>query len=616
MMKNIIWTLREPIACGIFTMLGIFLPGGWGIAAFLLAIGLGGYTQTKEGLEDMIYRKHLNVELLMILSAIGACLIGSYQEGAILIFIFSLSGALENLTLDHSQKEIRSLMQLQPQEAIRQLENGTTEEVKVEDLLIGDRVIVAAGKTIPVDGRILEGVTSVEEAMVTGESIPVEKTLNSLVYGGTLNVSGPIVIEVTHNSDDILIQKIVRMVEEAEKHPSKTSQRIEMIENSYAKLVLIGVLIAVLVPVLFFNEAIQDAFYRGMILLVVASPCALIASTSPATLSAISNGAKKGILVKGGKYFEAMADIKAVLFDKTGTLTQGKMSVTDVYFIEDQQELSDILYSIEQHSTHPLAKAIVDYFKEKGAKILELGEIEERPGLGIAAYYQDKQYSLGKITYVLKEDKAILKAAARFLDEGKSLVYVSVEGHLIGVIALLDTLRQDAEDLIEWLTKEDIASVMITGDVQSTAKKIARQLELTSFIAESLPQEKADHVLALKESYGSVMMVGDGINDAPALANADIGIAMSGGSDIAMETADIILVKDSLNNIRYGLELSRRLRRIVYQNIIFALAVMITLVIMTLLNNMSLPFGVVGHEGSTILVILNSLRLLKPLTNA
>lgn len=616
-MKKTLWSLKETLICGVLLVTGLTINNQWSDAIYILAIMIGGYNQTKEGITDTLENKHLNVELLMILSAIGACLIGNALEGAILIFIFSLSGALEELTLDRSQREIQSLMALQPTEATRLKDNGSTEVVAVEDLKIGDKLIVAVGDTIPTDAIIYNGKSSLEEAAITGEALPVEKTVGDAVFGGTMNVTHPLTLEVNSEPGDTLIQKIVRMVEEAQNFPSKTARFIDTLEDYYARVVLVVVFLVILIPILFMGESFDASFYRGMVLLVVASPCALIASVTPATLSAISNGAKRGILVKGGIHFENMMDTKAVAFDKTGTLTQGVPELTDLLILSDEKEVAMAVVAIEQYSSHPLANAIVSGLFKK----YELDEypvadnIEERAGFGISGIYQGSHYKIGKLEYMEDDEQSIVDQALLWSQKGSSIVYIEKDHQLIGVLGLIDVVRPEARALVSWLNTQGIATIMITGDVEETAQFIAKDIGLTRVVAKALPHEKANIINDLEKEYGTVVMVGDGINDAPALANASIGIAMGGGTDIAMEAADIILVKDDITSIQYAIQLSQRLRKIVIQNIVFSMSVIAILVVSNFMNKVSLPLGVVGHEGSTILVILNSLRLLKPIKN-
>lgn len=606
-MKNLLWSLKEAIMCGVLLAIGLVSDNA---LVYILAIVIGGYHQTKEGLIDTFQNKHLNVELLMILSAIGACLIGYYSEGAILIFIFSLSGALEDYTLDQSKREIRAMMALQPTTATRVLSNGSTEAVAVEELKVGDNIIVAMGETFPIDALITEGRSSIEEAAITGESLPKEKSIGETVFGGTLNISHPLTLSVSTDVSDTLIQKIVRMVEEAQQFPSKTARLIDKIEDSYARIILVSVFLMIAIPFFFMNVPFEDAFYKGMILLVVASPCALIASVTPATLAAISNGARNGILVKGGIHFENLVDVKAVAFDKTGTLTYGLPSLTDV-FMEDKTHAAAIV-AIENYSSHPLASAIVKGLSKQYniSDTDSVSSVLEKPGFGIEGVYEGRLYRLGNSDFMSHHNEALDAKSVSWASAGKSLVFVECDGVAVALLGLADEVREDARTLVSWLASRKIETIMITGDNEKTAQHIANQIGITRVIASCLPHEKADIVKNLEEEYGSVVMMGDGINDAPALANASVGIAMGSGTDIAIEAADIILVKDDVSNLAYALALSYRLRRIVIQNIVFSFAVIILLVAANFMSFVSLPLGVVGHEGSTILVILNSLRLL------
>ena len=579
----------------------------------ILAIAVGGYEETVEGIKDTIENKSLNVELLMIFSAIGASLIGYYMEGAILIFIFALAGSLEAVTLDRSKREIASLMELQPTEATLRLEDGSTQVVSVSDLNLNDVILVAVGEIIPTDAMIIEGTSSLEEAAITGESLPVEKTIGDSVYGGTMNMSHPLTLMVDTDIKDTLIQKIVRMVDDAQNYPSKTARFLDEMEDKYARVVLLAVALTIIIPIIFFKEDFNSAFYRGMILLVVASPCALVASVTPATLSAISNGAKRGILVKGGIHFENMMDTKAIAFDKTGTLTEGVPTLSNIELLKNEQDIIEAIIAIERYSTHPLAGAIVTGLMAKYqiSETEDVSSVEEKSGYGVSGIYKNQQYHVGKLDYILNHNDSLVSQAKQWAKEGQSLVFVAVDNEMVGALGLIDKIRPEAKDLIQQLQAQGIQTIMITGDNQETAQKIGNELGIDRILAQTLPDEKAQIIRDLENEYETVIMVGDGINDAPALANASIGVAMGGGTDIAMEAADVILVKNDIQSVGYAIDLSKRLRKIVLQNIIFSFSVILILVISNFIDFINLPLGVIGHEGSTILVILNSLRLLK-----
>ncbi|MED0659499.1 heavy metal translocating P-type ATPase [Bacillus smithii] len=581
---------------------------------YLLAFAIGGFAKAKEGIEETIKNKELNVEILMIVAAIGSASIGYWTEGAVLIFIFSVSGALETYTMNKSQKEISSLMDLQPEEAWR-ITNGNLERVPVSSLNIGDLIIVKPGERIPSDGRIVKGSSSVDESAITGESMPVTKQLGEEVFAGTVNINGSITVEITKRSNETLFQKIIELVQSAQSEKSPSQLFIEKFEGRYVKVVLAVVLLMMFLPHYLFGWSWNETFYRAMVLLVVASPCALVASIMPATLAAISNGARNGILVKGGVHLENLSHLKAIAFDKTGTLTKGKPEVTDIIVRNGLEEahLIQMAASIENQSNHPLAQAIVKFAEDKKIPLLEVDQLEDVAGSGVKAAMGGEEWKIGKAEFVGK-DEALSFAngkAKELASEGKTVVFVRDSNGIAALFALKDSIRPDAKKAIDLLRQEGIYTIMLTGDSDKTAYTIGKEAHLDGYIAECLPQHKADYVKKIMEKYGTVAMVGDGINDAPALATANVGIAMGEGTDAALETADIILMKNDLAKIANAIQLSKRMNKIVKQNIVFSIAVIMLLICSNFLQILDLPFGVIGHEGSTILVILNGLRLLK-----
>ncbi|PEI83130.1 heavy metal translocating P-type ATPase [Bacillus pseudomycoides] len=603
---------------------GIFILAGWiltknevttaGIIFYILAYLTGGYVKAKEGITDTIEEKDLNVEMLMIFAAIGAAIIGYWAEGAILIFIFALSGAMETYTLSKSQKEISALLDLQPEEALR-ISNGMEERIPVDQLQIDDIILIKPGERLPADGVIYTGETNIDEAAITGEPIPNSKTIGDEVFAGTVNLRGAIEVKITKRSDQTLFQKIIRLVQSAQSEKSPSQLFIEKFEGTYVKGVLIVVALMMFVPHYLLYWSWNETFYRAMILLVVASPCALVAAITPATLAAISNGARHGILFKGGIHLERLASVKAIAFDKTGTLTQGKPSVTDVYVRNGiaEKEVLSITASIESHSTHPLAEAIVKHAKHAyDIELTKPENVEDVTGFGLKGTLGNQAYKIGKADFIGEEANLFHDSIATTLEqEGKTVVYISDEEGVLGLIALKDTLRQETIAAIRDLQNLGVEAIMITGDNEQTAKAIASESNIKEFYASCLPETKVETVKQLKEKYGVVAMVGDGINDAPALATASIGVAMGEGTDVALETADIVLMKNELSRLSQAIRLSKRMNRIVKQNVIFSLTVIAMLICSNFLQFLALPFGVIGHEGSTILVILNGLRLLK-----
>jgi len=604
---------------------GVLIAIGWildknalstaSVTAYILAFIIGGFAKAKEGIEETIANKELNVEMLMIFAAVGSGIIGYWTEGAILIFIFAVSGALETYTLNKSNKEISSLMDLQPEEALL-IHDGNEQKVHVSQLVIGDQILVKPGERIPSDGKILKGQTTLDEAAITGESIPVTKGSNDDVFAGTVNLNGSITVEITKPNSETLFQKIIQLVQSAQSEKSPSQLFIEKFEGTYVKIVLAFVGLMMFVPHFLLGWSWTETFYRAMVLLVVASPCALVASIMPATLSAISNGAKHGILFKGGVHLENLSNLKAIAFDKTGTLTKGKPEVTNIIMADglNHDEILLKVAAIESHSNHPLANAIVKYAKDNlNVQLPNPESIEDVTGWGVKAIIDGDEWKIGKGKFVGIEAAESFAdgAAAKMAIEGKTVVYVQRNENIAAIIALQDVVREETKVAIEQLKAQGIYTLMLTGDSQNTAKAIAGESHLNDYIAECLPENKVDHLKQLKEKYGTVAMVGDGINDAPALATANVGIAMGEGTDVALETADIVLMKNDLPRIAEAINLSRRMNRIIKQNVVFSISVIMLLISSNFLQFVDLPFGVLAHEGSTILVILNSLRLLR-----
>ncbi|TRM11620.1 heavy metal translocating P-type ATPase [Lentibacillus cibarius] len=594
-----------------------FLSPVWWVILHLTAFTVGGYAKAKEGIQETIKNKDLNVELLMIIAAIGAAAIGYWTEGAILIFIFALSGALETYTMNKSSREISSLMKLQPEEATK-LTDGEEELVPVSALEVGDHIFVRAGERIPADGMIVKGSTSVDESAITGESVPVNKANDNDVFAGTVALDGSITVKITKPSSETLFQKIIQLVHDAQDEKSPSQLFIERFEGTYVKVVLAVVAIMMFLPTIVFGWSLSESIYRAMILLVVASPCALVASIMPATLSAISSSAKKGVLFKGGVHVENLSNMNAVAFDKTGTLTNGKPKVTDVITLPgtDHDYIIAAAGAIEKESTHPLALAMTAYASKHAAhdfSAIPVTEVKTVSGNGLTASIDGVKWEIGKASFVGAEKAAAFHdgAADQLADEGKTIIFVKAKDTIVAMYALKDTIRKDTKKTISALKKQGIHTIMLTGDNKQTANAIAKEAGVDEFVAECLPEEKVDYLKQLRQQHEHVAMVGDGINDAPALAAADLGIAMGEGTDVALETADVVLMKNELPKITNAMNLSERMNRVIKQNIVFSLAIIGVLIISNFTQLLDLPLGVVGHEGSTILVILNGLRLLK-----
>ncbi|MFX3619306.1 MAG: heavy metal translocating P-type ATPase [Sporolactobacillus sp.] len=582
---------------------------------YLLAYLIGGYYQISAGIRDTMVKKQLNVELLMGLAAIGAASIGHWLEGATLIFIFALSGALETYSMAKSSRAISSLMDLQPETA-RLVINGQEQMVSVAQLKPGDTIQIKPGERIPADGIIAEGETTVDESSMTGESIPVLKRVRDAVMAGTVNLDGNLLAEVSKKNEDSLFSKIIELVQTAQNEKAPSQLFIERFEKKYVNIVIVVTVFMLFAPHFLFGWTWSDTIYRAMVMLVVASPCALVASTMPAVLSAVANGARRGILIKGGVYLEQLAGIKALAFDKTGTLTRGKPEVTEALNLSGlaDQDFYSALAAIENKASHPLGKAIITYAKVQyqQSDLPEANHVRIKPGFGVTGEVGGHFYTIGKAEML--DEAAVqvfLSAHQSELPENQTMVYAASDDQIVGVFALKDQIRASAAKAIRTLHHYGIATIMLTGDNEKTAAAIQKETGVHSFIANCLPENKVVEIKKLSEKYGAVGMVGDGINDTPALAQASVGIAMGGGNDAALETADIILMKNDLQRIADSVRLSKRMNRIVKTNIIFALAMIAFLMCVNLLQFISMPLAVVGHEGSTILVIFNGLRMLR-----
>ncbi len=611
------WEMIAALTSGVLILIGWFLAtiniNVAPVIFYVFAYAIGGFAKAKEGILETIEEKKLNVELLMVLAALGSAIIGYWLEGALLIFIFSMSGALETYTLNKSKKTITSLLNMKPSTALR-IQGEQLVEINVEDLSVDDFVLVRPGEQFPADGKVEKGHTTVDQSAITGESIPVNKEIGDQVFTGTVNDSGTVTVRVTHASNETMYQRIVDMVQTAQNEKSESQQFIERFEGQYVNIVLAVVGLMMFVPHYALGWSWTETFYRAMILLVVASPCAVMASIAPAVLSTLSNGARKGVLLKGGNHLTLLAKMDAIAFDKTGTLTHGKAEVTDLVVREDLDEADVVraVASIESYSSHPLAEAFVHAAEERSIQISSPEAMESITGNGVVGTFSGKMWTIGKPSFVGEGyDTFYPEQTEAWMTQGKTLVYVKDERGVAAVFAIKDQIREESKRVIAELKQLGVSTIMVTGDSETTAKALAEEAGIDSYISECLPEDKVTQIKRLKKEYGQVGMVGDGINDAPALAAADIGIAMGRGTDVAMETADVVLMNDQLNNLPEVLRLSQKMTRIIKQNLVFSVIVILSLIASNFIQVIDLPLGVIGHEGSTILVILNSLRLLR-----
>lgn len=568
---------------------------------FYISIFFLGFYAAKNAIVETIQKRSPNVDLLMILAALGAVLIDFESEGAALLFIFAAAEVLEAYANDKSTSAISELMSQVPETAQLLKENGDVVEVPTETLAIGDTVIVAKGAQIPIDGNT-DRIALVNEAALTGESVPVTKNKEEEVLAGTINEGNVFHLTVQKTSDKTVFSNIIRMVEEAQNRPSRISKFIDRIESKYVITVLILVPIFIFALYQFLNFPFEEAFYRGMVLLTVASPCALVASATPATLSAISNGAKNGILFKGGAAMEALSTMDILYTDKTGTLTYGEFEVIDYH--ANEQALKEVVF-MEQQSSHPIGSAIVSKFKD-----LDLSDIHpEEPVEEIAG----KGLRKGTVTVGKPSSFEAYDNFEQYSDQIHSVdttILIGKDKKVVGYITLADRIRPTSIHAVHSFQEEDIDVVLLTGDNENVAKKVADKLNISHYVAGMLPEDKINYVLESQEDEAVVGMIGDGINDAPALANADIGIAMGSGSSVAMESSDVVIVKNDLIKLFHSFKLSKKLNAIILQNVVFAVAVIVSLITLNMFGVLGLPLAVLFHEGSTILVILNGLRLL------
>ncbi|HYW36159.1 MAG TPA: heavy metal translocating P-type ATPase [Balneolaceae bacterium] len=583
----------------------------------------GGYAGTIQSFR-VLMRFKINVDVLMILAAAGAAAINKWVGGATLLFLFSLSNTLQYYAMGRSRKAIRSLMKLRPDKALVRSEDGTETYRPVDKLSIGEIIVVKPGERIPIDGEVKSGVSSVDQAAITGESAPVTKEPGSEVFAATMNKDGVLEIKVTRLSSDTTLAKIIRLVEEAQAQKAETQRFLDAFESPYAIGVILSTIGLILIPYFIFHQDFDPTFYRAMTVLVVASPCALIISTPASILSAIANAARNGILFKGGAYLEQAADITTIAFDKTGTLTTGQSKLTRVVsFMNHDGSVShsedDILAlaaSAEEHSEHHLGGAIVREAQQRDIQFQKAENVKAVVGKGVAATIGSDRIEVGNRKLFddsLKQmDADKLTKADELEASGNTVIYVSRNQNLIGLLIFSDQIRDQAPHTLDELRRMGIKKfIILTGDLDEVARTVADQLHIDRYYAQLLPEQKVEVIQEITQNE-AVAMVGDGVNDAPALASSHIGIAMGAvGTDVALETADVVLMADDLTKLPYVINLARRARRVVWQNIIFSLSVIVFLIFFVFLYDLPLPLGVVGHEGSTLVVVLNGLRLLR-----
>ncbi|MFD1019121.1 heavy metal translocating P-type ATPase [Thalassobacillus hwangdonensis] len=619
-------TDKKNIGASTTTISGIFLALGFFgsftsiapeliTALYAAAILIGGFKPARSAFYA-IKSGSLDMNVLMASAAIGAALIGEWFEGATVVWLFALGNSLQNRSIERTRESIRSLINLAPSEATvksgDQLIRKPVEEVSVNDV-----IIIKPGDKIPLDGEILSGTSSVNQAPITGESLPVDKQQGDTVYAGTVNESGSLEVKVTKLVEDTTIAKIIHLVEEAQEKKAPTQAFVDRFANVYTPIVFALALLVMVVPPLFGFGSWGEWVYKGLALLVVACPCALVISTPVAIVSAIGNAARNGVLIKGGTFLEKAGAIQAIAFDKTGTLTEGKPKVAEVIALQNnREELIGITRTIEEHSTHPIAQAIITYAVERNIPAKQGDAFKAIAGKGAQATINGKEYFAGN-PKLFKEMEIPLREIEERIDalqrNGNTLVVIGTRTEILGVIAVADTIRDITVQSIQKLKQVGMEEmVMLTGDNEGTAKKIATETGVDRYFAELLPEDKVSAVKKLQDEGKRVAMVGDGINDAPALATADLGIAMGGaGTDTAMETADIVLMADNLEKLPHTVRLSRRALKIIKQNVWFSLITKLAALLLIFPGVLTLWMAVLSDTGAALIVILNSMRLLK-----
>lgn len=580
------------------------------ISLYVLAIPLGGYHWCREGIEEFIAEKKVGIEILMMAAAIGSAILGMWDEAAFLVFLYGTAEGLEEYTYARTRASIRKLLDLVPERA-RLLQDGKELDVPAEELRVGDIFLVRPGESIPTDGVILRGRSSIDEAPVTGESLPIEKETGMNVFAATINQEGVLEVRAAATFEDNTLSKMIHLVEEAQEQKSRAQLFIEKFGGTYSPLVLASALLLIVLPPVFGLEASSWAT-RAVVFLVAAAPCALVMSTPVAIAAGIGKAGRNGVLIKGGVSLESLGKIRAIAFDKTGTLTKGEPVVTDIVTLNgDESGLLNLAYSVERYSEHPLARAIVAKAEAAGAKSLEVTDFTAIAGYGAEAKTEGKTIYVGKqgLFERFGWNPQALPQIETLRKEGKTVVLVGDQEKIRGLIAIRDEVRPWAKEVIEELHDMNVKVIMLTGDSEITARAIASELGIDEVRADLKPEDKVEAIKELEKKYGVVAMVGDGINDAPALARATVGIAMgTAGTDVAIEAADIALMADDLMKVSYAIKLGKRVRSISLQNISFSLLILAVLIPSSLIGMMGVALAVFFHETSELLAVANGLR--------
>lgn len=581
---------------------------------FLVIVIFIGKDIIKEGISSLLKGK-VKIDLLITISAFGTFLLGDGAEGALLILLYYLAEYLEEYALDKSKRSIVNLIKLTPDTGIIK-KDGKNLTVNVKEMKIGDTVIVHPGEKIPIDGEIIKGNTSINQSTITGESIPVNKTVGDEVYSSTINEEGYIELKVTKTSKNTVFSKIIDLIKESEDKKAKIDLFIDKFASVYTPLVVVIAILVAILPTLLFNASLTEWAYKALVLLVISCPCALAISTPVSMVSAITAGTKKGIIIKGGEYIEELSKIKAMLFDKTGTLTEGKIEIESVVPIKNnsEDELIKIACSIEDKSKHPIAKTFHEYIVENEIETYNVENFKSITGKGVIGCINDVKYYIGKESLFdfndsLKEEIESLKNDETF--ESKSKIIISNEVEILGFISLSDKSRRDSKSLIKKLKKNHIKTMMLTGDNNNIAGNVAGKIGLDKYYSDLLPEDKLTIVEGLVKEYKDIAMVGDGVNDTPSLARANVGIAMGlEGSDVAVETADIVLLDDKLSKLGFLIDLSKKTMKTIKINVFLCLIIKGSLAILGVLGFVNLWEAIlIGDMGLTLFVVAYAMRI-------
>ena len=615
------WKKLVTVASGTALLLALLLswvgiPAQVTGALYGLAIVLGGYFVGIAAVKGLARQHYLNINALVVIATLGAIYINQLAEAAAVVFFFSLAEVFESYGIERSRKALESLVKRSPRVAI--LKDGR--EVQVSEVKVKDVVVVRPGDLIPLDGVVVKGSSSVDEATITGESVPNDKREGDTVFAGTMNQNGYLEIEVSKTSENSTFAKIIQLVEQAQHSRAPAQAFIDVFAKYYTPAVVVGAVLIASVPPLLFDGVFAEWFTRALVMLVIACPCALVISTPVSIASAIGGASRWGVLIKGGKYLEALAKVRAVAFDKTRTLTRGEPYISDVVTFNgftEEQVLADAA-GIEKFSSHPLSQSILDFAEQRGTaphQMEEYRHVEGKGGQANCLVCEDLKHCVGNLK-LMEDNKVlveeVLEKTRRFEQQGKTVVLVSGGSQMMGALAISDKIRKEAVPALKQLSKLGIRTVMVTGDNEHTANYVGKKLGIGDVYASLLPDEKVEKIKQLKARVGAVAMVGDGVNDAPSLVTATVGMAMgAGGSDVAVETADVALMNSNLLNVPYSIRLGRKTVQTIKRNIIASLGVKAVFLVLAILGFAHLELAIAADAGIAILVVLYSLRLFR-----